>query len=332
VRTALAIAITAWALSAHASDSARVNRFVGTCDASAAVLLDAQTFVVANDEDNLLRLYRTSSPEAIARIDLNPFLRPTPDAKDAEADLEAAARLGDHILWIGSHGRNKQGKLRPARSVLFATKVTQKGSGWSLEPEGSIYRNLTVDFSTHAQLTAMKLWEEIRLDIPREDDLDPKQEGLNIEGLGATADGQGVWIGLRNPMRKGKSILVELSNAKAVVLEAAVPVFGSVEMLDLAGDAIRSVAYDATRSRHLIVAGPPHAKSITLWAWAGPGSTPVRLSRAIEHNAEGLAISIDHTEALIISDVGSTKLEGRECKSLANAFEKSFPTQRVPLE
>jgi len=46
--------------------------YTDTCDASAAVALDADCFVVANDEDNILRIYSLSHPgPARSRVDLS---------------------------------------------------------------------------------------------------------------------------------------------------------------------------------------------------------------------------------------------------------------------
>src|SRR5207302_3726157 len=74
----------------------------------------------ASDEDNTLRVYDwTHEGGPIKELDCNGFLGVT--GKSLEADLEAATALGNRIFWIGSHGRNKDGKERPNRCRLFAT-------------------------------------------------------------------------------------------------------------------------------------------------------------------------------------------------------------------
>src|SRR5689334_20447150 len=78
--------------------------FTGTCDASTATALSGDLFVVGNDEDNILRFYRTSRPGVpVQTYNLNPLFSSKP--KSPEADLEAAARLGSRIFFISSHGR-----------------------------------------------------------------------------------------------------------------------------------------------------------------------------------------------------------------------------------
>ena len=96
------------------------------CDPSAAVAITGTLFIVASDEDNLLRVYMRETSAPPQRFDLNSFLRPDEDFP--EADIEGGTRIGDHIFWIASHGRNQQGKLRPSRHRLFATKVAVDGN------------------------------------------------------------------------------------------------------------------------------------------------------------------------------------------------------------
>ncbi len=103
---------------------AETTEHSGMCDASAAVAVGPTMFVVANDEDNVLRVYRKNKPgEPVHTFDLTSFLKP--DAEHPEADIEAATQVGDRVYWITSHGTNKKGKQRPSRHRLFATEVTE---------------------------------------------------------------------------------------------------------------------------------------------------------------------------------------------------------------
>ena len=75
-------------------------------------------FVVANDEDNVLRIYREGRTAApVSALDLSEFLKSDP--KHPEADIEAAARIGNRIYWIASHGTNSEGELRSGRPVSY---------------------------------------------------------------------------------------------------------------------------------------------------------------------------------------------------------------------
>src|SRR5262245_57999054 len=64
----------------------------GMCDASAAIAVAPDLFVVACDEDNILRVYRRGNAEPVSQTDLTEFLEIKPD--NPEADLEGAARIG----------------------------------------------------------------------------------------------------------------------------------------------------------------------------------------------------------------------------------------------
>ena len=63
--------------------------YEGICDASAAVALDSDRFVVGNDEDNTLRVYRQGQPRAMASISLDALLD-----THKETDIEGAALVG----------------------------------------------------------------------------------------------------------------------------------------------------------------------------------------------------------------------------------------------
>src|SRR4051794_8803245 len=76
-------------------------------DASAAVAIGTDLFVGANDEDNTLRIYHSERGGGpVASFPMDDFLGVEPEPP--EADIEGAARVGDRIFWIPSHGRNKE--------------------------------------------------------------------------------------------------------------------------------------------------------------------------------------------------------------------------------
>src|SRR5689334_16671248 len=92
----------------------RLVTFEGACDASGAIPLDATHFLVADDEDNVLRVYdaeRGGPPTKV--FDLSS--RVAPVDPDSEVDLEAATRVGDRGYFLSSHARKRSGKLDPNR-------------------------------------------------------------------------------------------------------------------------------------------------------------------------------------------------------------------------
>src|SRR5258706_7161630 len=155
------------------------------CDASAAVALDAEHFIVADDERNTLRIYKRGQADQVAAVDLSGFLGTKPDK---ESDIEAAAAIGDRIYWISSHGRNARGNVQPRRRRFFATQVRSGASGPYVVPVGKPSVKLLVPLRSAPQLAPYKLREAGKL--PPEAD-----GGFNIEGLAATPDGN-LLIGL----------------------------------------------------------------------------------------------------------------------------------------
>jgi hypothetical protein len=300
---------------------AEVAKHFGMCDASAAVPVGHAMFVVANDEDNKLRVYRRDisgdplpvyerkdSRKSVPSVDLSSFLKI--DSKHPEADIEGATRVKDRIYWITSHGRNKNGKPRPNRQRLFATEVKVLGDKITIAPIGKPYRNLLKDLITSPEINEYQLAGAA--------ERPPEEEGgLSIEGLSATPEGT-LLIGFRNPTPSGKALLVPLENP-AQVVDGKAAKFGKPISLSLGGRGIRSIEYFQARDKYLIIAGP-HADEgdFRLYQWSGS------ISEQPEW-IEGVNLSGFHPEALIIypgehttvqflSDDGSEKIDGKECK------------------
>lgn len=191
-----------------AEDRPTTAVFFGMCDASAAAI-DEERFVVADDEDNILRVYARSGGHALSELDVSEFLENQGKKKAKEADLEAATQIGDQVFWITSHGRNSKGKDKPERQRLFATKVRVNGDAVEITPVGQPYNSLLDDLIADEKLARYHLDEAAALA--------PKAAGgLNIEGLAATPEGY-LLIGFRNPLPGGKTLIVPLLNPTEVV-------------------------------------------------------------------------------------------------------------------
>jgi hypothetical protein len=287
------------------ADAAQASNYSGPCDASAAVALDADHFVVANDERNTLHVYRRGQTQAVGTLDLSDFLGT--DA-DEESDIEGAAVVGTRVYWITSHGRSASGKARPSRQRFFATDVLP-GHPPTLAPVGKPYAGLLRDMEASAALAPHKLGEAARRA--------PEAEGgLNIEGLAAAPDGA-LLIGLRSPLAKQRAVVMPLQNpAEAIAGQAAR--LGTPIELDLGQRGIRSIERDGTG--YLIVAGPPADDgSFALFRWSGrPGDAAAPLT--------GIDLKGLRPEALfavpgaggvqLLSDDGGVKVGGVECKRL----------------
>ena len=286
------------------------------CDPSAAVAISDTLFIVASDEDNVLRVYSRGSSSAPQRFDLSSFLRS--DEDHPEADIEAGTRIGDRIFWIASHGRNTKGKLRPSRHRLFATTVTVEGNKVAVIPSGLPYTKLLEDLA-HAPALRKYDLENASRKAPE------SKNGLNIEGLAATPQGT-LMIGFRNPIPGGKALIVPLDNPQQII-EGERAKLGLPIELSLNGLGIRSIEYRESQGRYLIVAGSYNDDGkVTLFGWSGKPSDAAELipeGRFGNFNPEAMfSYPGDLTAVQFLSDDGGRKLEGVGCKETAVAQQR----------
>jgi hypothetical protein len=128
--------------SAAAANPAATRFHVGASDASSAIAIDADWMVVADDEDQVLRLVnRQQSGLAGASFAMDASLGLV---GGSEVDLEASTRNGSTLYWLGSHSNNASGDDRPNRERLFATALSGSGAGIGLTALG-FYAHLEDD-------------------------------------------------------------------------------------------------------------------------------------------------------------------------------------------
>jgi hypothetical protein len=289
--------------------------FEGMCDASGAVALSGNLFVVGDDEDNILRVYdarRGGTP--VRSVDLSPDLELPAKKKPPEVDIEAATGLGSLSFWLTSHGRNSSGKKQPSRLRFFATEETDAGP----RVVGKPYTTLLEDLLADPRMA--------RFPLARGEALPPKASGgLNIEGMTAMPDGQSVLIGFRSPVPEGKALLVPLLNPREVVEQGARARFGEPQLLDLGGLGIRSLSW--WRGRYLIISGGASGEATSrLFTWRGGDAAPVAV-REVDLtglNPEAFYTPEQEEEILLLSDDGTVPLDGVECKRLKDPARKRF--------
>lgn len=300
----------------------------GVCDASAAVPVGAGHFVVANDEDDRLRVY-------VAAVSGDPLPVVVPTARamrerlglttDREMDIEAAARLGDRTFWITSHGRNNDGKWRPNRYRLFATTGPPEDLGGPLELVG-VGRDLRESLAEHSPEV---LGAAIGPEGEKVSSLAAKDAGLNIEGLAPAPDNRSLWIAFRNPRPKRPvgsetppasremALLLPLLNPGEVTRDPnAEPRFGELLEFDLDGLGFRAIDHSAAHGAYFLIAGPHDSpesdrdrarRPSRLYWWSGrPGEAPGRLGDVPSLNPEAIVTygaGADHLD--LLSDDGS---------------------------
>lgn len=296
--------------------------FTGICDASAAAAVNSDLFVVANDEDNLLRFYRLSQPGAPVHV--HEIGSPARNKKkQPEMDIEGAARIGSRVFWISSHGQNADGEFAPNRHRLFALDISDSTDGVRVRPVGTAYTNLVAEMAREPKLARFRL-EHAALKKPK------TRGGLNIEALTDTPEGA-LLIGFRNPIPENRALLVPLLNPDEVLTGKSAQ-FGDPILLDLGGFGLRGMG--SMRGGYYLIAGPAQGDAESrLFFWRGGEAVPELLSNVsfAGLNPEGICFhdSDDRTDFLLLSDDGTRNLHGEDCKDLP-ASERQFRAVRIP--
>ncbi|MBT3289715.1 MAG: DUF3616 domain-containing protein, partial [Victivallales bacterium] len=307
--------VVRYAASAAALNPAGPRFHTGVSDVSAATAIDANTMLVASDEDRSLWLYHRSSSGLHAKgIDTAPWLALT---SSRETDIEGCARDGARAYWIGSHGNNSSGKYRDNRCRLFATTISGTGDQASAAKVGW-YGNLRVDLiawdkgNVHgkgANYYGLEASTAIGIEPKRDD-------GFNIEGLAMGADSSTVYVGFRAPIvpanDRTKALIVPVTNVQALVSSspsAGPATFGPPIELNLGGRGVRSMAR-TTSGGYIIVAGPTtNATGISpsdfrLYSWSG---NPLAAPALLQNDLTGLSTG-GSFEAIVepVGGVGGT--------------------------
>jgi predicted extracellular nuclease len=273
-----------------AAASPAVTRFHGgASDASSAIAIDADWMLVADDEDQVLRLVnRQQSGLAAANFTMEASLGLV---GASEVDLEASTRSGATLYWLGSHSNNASGDDRPNRERLFATALSGSGAGIGLTPLGS-YAYLEDDLLAWDQAMggSLGLAASAAAGVPPE-----QPGGFNIEGLAMGPDGTTAYLGFRAPTQptnnRQQALIVPLLNIAELIRpgggSAGTARFGTPIQLDLGGRGIRSIDRNAAGD-YLIIAGPSGAASgvapddFRLYRWSGVATdAPLLLSADI---------------------------------------------------
>jgi hypothetical protein len=291
----------------------------GMCDASAAIAINNDYVIVANDEDNILRVYQAhKSGKATLEIDTNDYFKNNPKKK--EVDIEGAAILNGIVYWITSHGRNKDGELKLQRRNFFATKITVREQQTIVEQEGFAYENLLPNLQNFLEDKELKKYfASVDLDVG----LAPEAEGgINIEGLCATPAGE-LLIGFRNPIPDGQALVIPLKNpAELICNKKSSACFENPIQLNLGGRGIRSIEYWEEHNCYLICAGAfDDSSNFCLYQWSGKiRENPQILDFNFppDFRPESILFYPNQSDRLhILSDDGGIKQDGiTECKKL----------------
>jgi hypothetical protein len=265
--------------------------YKGLCEASAAVYIDQDHFVVASDETNILRLYARNDASNGIALDLQ-----TATGFD-KSDIEAAARSENTVYWISSHSLNSSGEDKKKRKIFFATRIISTGGRATLEWEGEFLG------LRDAILTVTGV----------------KKSEINIEGLAATSEG-GLLIGLRNTL-DDKALVIPFTNPGAVIDRHQEPLLGKPFRLDLQGKGVRSI--ERIANYYLIIAGPVSDEgAFSLYRWAG-GDQPAEEMTDVTFGSlrpEAIAQVPGSQTVQILSDDGSKDCDDEASPLSQRAF------------
>lgn len=302
-----------------------VRRF-GICDGSAGVALSAGYIVVANDENNVLSIYQSDTGSVpVGRVQLSRILgvggRP-----NREADIEAAATVGDTAYWITSHP-SENGAALLDRHRFFATLEERTSSIPTVRPAGRVYGGLVNAMLGDTTLVRYGIAAASRRPAP-------EAGGLNIEGLAATPDGR-LLIGFRSPVPDGRALIVPIENPADVIFRDRPPRFGSAVTVALGGRGIRSIEYVPTMRAYVLVAGSANGgRDFALYRWSGAAADAPSLLQIVSLDGlspEAIVVESAHPDRLLLlSDDGGRRIGGRDCKE-REASRKFFRSVTVPL-
>jgi hypothetical protein len=331
------------AASAAANAPANTRFLTGTSDASAAIALDDNYMVVADDEMNKLFVYnRNSSGLPAATYDYSGLLSLTDLSGGAprEVDVEAAVRsisTTNRIYWLGSMSNSATSfNARPNRNRLFAVTATGTGSSTSFSYVG-MYTGLRQDLITWGDANGYSFSTSAVAGK------DPKLiDGFNVEGLTIAPDNSTAYIAFRAPLvpvaNRTKAVIAPLLNFETWFNNGAPsgsPTLGAPMELDLGGRGFRDLVR-LSNGTYIILAGNYDDLPLNpaVYTWSGnAGAAPVQLNAFNLSDLNPEAVMEVHTSGTlaadrlqVISDNGSTVYynDGVEAKDLSQNNYKKF--------
>ena len=304
-----------------------------TCDGSFGVMIDATHFLDGNDENQGMRLYtRGANANALQTLDISSAIGlSTSD----EADLEDAARIGNRIYVVSSHGRDKNGNLERQRYRFFAMDVGGASPSITLSVPGYSTQLLdqmlvAANWVTPNTSVISTLNTAANLSKATDANLAPKVNGTNVEGLTwapTAARPNQLLLGFRNPGLSSGAIIVSLLNADAV-LGGATANFGEATLLNLDGAGIRAMTWSAIQNSVLLIAGPRDASSgpFKLYKWSGlPSDAAVYVQDITgipsDSGPEGIVVYPNTHDIQILFDQGDHLISGTICKDKSTSSQ-----------
>jgi hypothetical protein len=287
---ATATTVVNYGVSAYQGDPSD-RYYAGAGNASTAIDVGGGYMILGDDESNVLRLYHERvSGEPVKTFDFTGVL----PFGSTEMDIEASARVGNTLYWMGSLSNSKKGKLEPARDVVFAAIITGSGADTELTYLGS-YTHLREDLIEWDQANGNPLGfaESTANGVPSN-----TVEGFNVEGLEfASGSTSTAYLAFRAPIEpssnRTKSLLVPVTDFSSLVTDgnpgAIKATFGNPLEWNLGGLGFREIRKNAG-NEYLFIAGTSDDSNsdFELYTWDGnPADQPTLTETPISAVAEG---------------------------------------------
>jgi predicted extracellular nuclease len=340
---------------AASAAGATTSRFLtGASNASTAIAIDSSYMLVGDDENQALRLYdRANSGLAVNSFDYSLLLGLTDISSGVprEVDIEASAKLGNRIYWLGSQSNtDPAGANRPNRDRIFATDTTGTGVGTNLNYVGryDFLREDIISWDVNnghglgANLYGLAASAAVGVSSKT-------NSGYNIEGLEFAPNNTTAYVAFRAPQEptvsRTRALIVPVTNFTTLLAATGggtpgTAIFGAPIELDLGGRGIREIRKNAS-NQYVIIAGPGgDANGVApadfrLYTWTGNAvDAPVlRSSDLTALNVGGSFESIvevpigltDTTSLQLLVDNGDTVFynDGLIAKDVTANFQKS---------
>ena len=309
----------------------------GISDASAAIAIDNEFMIVADDEVNALCVYhryQSGLPVKIFNYDENLDLREKDGENYKEIDCEAGVKsikYPGRIYWTGSMSNGgKHMNEKPNRSSLFYTNI--KGTGDKTEFKCS--------HNYHGLRNELIKWGDklgYSLSAAAKEGQSPKQiDGFNIEGIAFAPDKTSLYIAFRAPLvpikNRKNTLIATIKNFESWFKNGnptTPPDFAAPIEIDLSGRGISDLI-NCTNGRYIIIGGKDETHNGAVFLWSGdPLEKPTLIKELSATSKPECAIEIINEAGVlngiqIISDNGTTIYykDDQKAKYLQPNFKK----------
>ena len=272
------------------------------CDGSGGIVLPSGRIATIDDEKSpFVRIFSARGGKSLARVAI-----PGVSDNDAEPDLEAGARIGGMSLWIGSHGRSREGADRPERRILLGVPVADLEAG--SVPSSKVRRLTTLGDALRSWGTGQGLALDAAFGPPgvTVQALAPEEKGVNIEAMTYHPARRQLLIGFRNPIPGGKALVAPLRDPEAALAGGPIA-FDTAILLDLGGSGLRDMVWSERHGALLLIAGPFNdAGAFALYRWTSGAPTRVPWPVALPEgfHPETILALPGTDDILVLSDDG----------------------------